>query len=248
MSERRLFVADLPDAGGVVTLSDASARHARVLRLEVGARVRLFDGRAREADAHVRAIERDAVRCEAEPPVEVEVPRPHAHVLLGTAKGAKLEDTVRTLTELGVFAIHPVVCARSVARPTAASFREGRQRRLERIALEACAQSGQTRAPDLYSPMALDEATALAPADAVRLVFWEDATTDLDAAFATQRAHASELWVVIGPEGGLAVEEIEALAARGYSAVGLGEARLRVETAAPVAVALALARVGRLRP
>ena len=54
--------------------------------------------------------------------------------------------------------------------------------------------------------------------------------------------------MVVGPEGGLSAAEVETLGRFGYTAVGLGAAKLRVETAAPVAVALVLDRVGRLRP
>lgn len=245
MSVRRLFAPELPAAGGVVALPAESARHARVLRLAEGARVRLFDGRAREADALIRDVSRDAVTCVAERPVAIAVAPPHVHVLLGLAKGAKLELAVRMLTELGVFAIHPVVCERSVARPTHAT---SRHTRLERIAIEACAQSGQARAPDLYLPVPLEEAAVLASAEAVRLVFWEEGGSDLDVALPRGRARAPELWLVIGPEGGLAEREVEALGRHGYVRVGLGAAVLKVETAVPVAVALVLDRVGRLRP
>ena len=52
---------------------------------------------------------------------------------------------------------------------------------------------------------------------------------------------------MVGPEGGLAEREVDALSASGFAVVGLGAAILRVETAAPVAAALVLDRLGRLR-
>lgn len=246
MSEaRRLFAPALPATGGRVELPENSMRHARVLRVKAGAEVRLFDGRSREADGRVVSFTRDELVCDAGAVVEVPVPEPRVHVLLGVSKGVKLEGAVRMLSEMGVFAIHPVVCERSVARPSDA---DARVERLRRIALEACAQSGQSRAPDVHEVARLLEASAGASDAPVRVVFWEDGATDLDAAASKWGMRAREAWIVIGPEGGIAQAEIAALVAQGYSSVNLGPMRLRVETATPVAVALVLDRLGRLRP
>ena len=95
--------------------------------------------------------------------------------------------------------------------------------------------------------MALEEAASLAEHEDRRVVFWEDADAELDTCLPPGVA-AGDIRVVVGPEGGLTESEIETLAQFGYAAVGLGAAKLRVETAAPVAVALVLDRVGRLRP
>lgn len=246
MSElRRLFAPELPATGGRVELPENSVRHARVLRLKAGAEVRLFDGRSHEADGRIASFSRDALACDAGPLIDVPVPEPRVHVLLGVSKGVKLEGAVRMLSEMGVFAIHPVVCERSVARPTDA---DARVERLRRVALEACAQSGQSHAPEVHDVVSLFESLALASEAATRIVFWEDGATDLDAAASKWGAHPREAWIVIGPEGGISHAEIVVLAEHGYSAVNLGAMRLRVETATPVAVALVLDRLGRLRP
>lgn len=246
MSEvRRLFAPELPATGGRVELPENSIRHARVLRLKAGAEVRLFDGRSREADGRIVSFSRDALVCDAGPVVDVPMPEPRVHVLLGVSKGVKLEGAVRMLSEMGVFAIHPVVCERSVARPTDA---DARVERLRRVALESCAQSGQSRAPDVHEVVPLLEAVVHSSEASARIVFWEDGATDLDAAVSKWGARPYEAWIVIGPEGGISHAEIAALTEHGYSAVNLGAMRLRVETATPVAVALVLDRLGRLRP
>lgn len=242
---RRLFAPALPISGGRVELPENSMGHARVLRLKAGAQVRLFDGRSREADGRIVSFTRDELLCDSGPVVEMPVPEPRVHVLLGVSKGVKLEGAVRMLSEMGVFAIHPVVCEHSVARPSDAA---ARVERLRRIALEACAQSGQSRAPDVHEVAPLLDAASRAPEASVRVVFWEDGAMALDTAASKWSAPAREAWIVIGPEGGIAQTEIAALAAQGYSSVNLGPMRLRVETATPVAVALVLDRLGRLRP
>lgn len=239
---RRLFAQALPDAGGELTLPAESARHARVLRLELGARIRLFDGRSGEADAIVTEVFRDAIRCRAEPRQFLPAATPALHLVLGLPKGKKLEDITRMLTELGVSSLHIALCERTVPVPGDAS---ARMLRLERIALEACAQSGQPRAPDLHAPQPLLEIARAAPTNAQKLVLWERATTPLRSAEVTNADTAPELWAIVGPEGGLAEAEVESLCGLGFVAVGLGPAILRVETAAPVIAAILLERVGR---
>jgi 16S rRNA (uracil1498-N3)-methyltransferase len=239
---RRLFAPELPIAGGQVELPPESARHAHVLRLAVGDRVTLFDGRAGEAAATISAFARDALTCDAAPRSAVAQPSPALHVVLGMPKGGKLEDITRMLTELGASSLHVALTERSVPRPKDGPARLAR---LQRVAREACAQSGQACAPELHAPAPLLEVTARAPDSATRLVFWEQGGEQLGAALASGAAR--DVWAVIGPEGGLSATEVEALRARGFVTVGLGRALLRVETAAPVIAALLLDRLGRLQ-
>lgn len=236
---RRLFVFELPEHGGDVVLSPESAQHARVLRLQVGASVQLFDGRSGEAAAIVSAITRDEVRCRAEPRRVLPALKPELHIVLGLPKAKKLEDVTRMLSELGVSSLHIALCERSVPVPGDST---GRMARLERIALEACAQSGQACAPKLYPARPLLEVARAVPSDASKLVLWERAPLPLRA---VDVAASQELWAIVGPEGGLSEAEVAALRALGFVVAGLGPAILRVETAVPVIAALLLERLGR---
>jgi 16S rRNA (uracil1498-N3)-methyltransferase len=242
---RRLFVADLPNGGGAVELGPESAHHARVLRMGAGERVQLFDGRLGQAEAVVELVTRERVLCRAEPRTLLPAPSPALHLVLGLPKGGKLEDVLRMLGELGVASLHPALCERSVPRPGEPSARLAR---LQRVALEACAQSGQPLATAVHAPAPLLAIAAEARAPSLRLVFWERADEPLDAALgATEVTSCADIWAVVGPEGGLSDAEIAALRDAGFATVGLGRALLRVETAAPVVAALLLERAGRLR-
>jgi 16S rRNA (uracil1498-N3)-methyltransferase len=237
-----LHAPELPAAGGTLKLPAGSAAHARVLRLLAGARVELFDGRGGAAEATIAAIEREYVVCDAQPRAQALPATPALHLVLGLPKGDKPEEIVRMLSELGVAGLHLAHSERSVPRPR---DNAARMARLSRIALEACAQSGQPCAPVVSAPRPLLEVTATAPDRARRLVFWECADIPLHEGFdATEQ---TEVWAVIGPEGGLSEAEVEALCAQGYARVGLGTALLRVDTAAVVAAALLLDRLGRMR-
>jgi 16S rRNA (uracil1498-N3)-methyltransferase len=101
MTVRRLYVPDLPEAGGPVTLAEAPSRHVRVLRLRAGDEVVLFDGKGHAAPARLESIG-DAVVCQAELPRTGETSRARVVLLLAVPKGSKLDDCVRMATELGV--------------------------------------------------------------------------------------------------------------------------------------------------
>lgn len=59
-----------------------------------------------------------------------------------------------------------------------------------------------------------------------------------------------EAWLIIGPEGGLSESESEerTLQAEGWTAANIAVPILRVETAAPIAVALTRDRIASLSP
>ena len=248
MTARRLFAPELGEPGALIELPAESARHAQVLRLAAGAALVLFDGALGEADAELVELGRSRASARVLARRTLPAAHPALHLVLGLPKGGKLEDIARMLGELGVASLRLAQTERSVPRLEPGTSRFAR---LARVALEACAQSGQAQALAVHPPALLLDVARRAPAHALRLVFWENAHTPLaehDArAGSAGSADASELWAVVGPEGGLAEDEVAALVALGYRSVGLGPARLRVETAAPVIAGLLLARHGRLR-
>jgi 16S rRNA (uracil1498-N3)-methyltransferase len=218
-------------------LGAEAAHHARVLRLAIGDAVILFDGRGRECDARLVALDAESLRCEAEPPREGATMTRRVILVQCLPKGDKIEAIVRMATELGVAEIALAHGARSVARPDAKRA-EAQRERLERIAREAARQSEQASVPAITAPVALREAAARAPGAALRFALVPGAGTPLAACLA-RASDDAEIWLVIGPEGGLAPDEIAALDALGFALAELGSSTLRVETAAPVAVALA---------
>jgi 16S rRNA (uracil1498-N3)-methyltransferase len=219
-------------------------RHAQVLRLTPGAPLVLFDGALGEADAELIELDRTRARARVLARRTLPAAEPALHLVLGLPKGGKLEDIARMLGELGVASLRLAQTERSVPRLEQGAARFAR---LARVTLEACAQSGQGQALVVHPPAALLDVASQAPASALRLVFWENARSPLAAEAASAASGVSELWAVVGPEGGLAEHEVDSLIGLGYRAVGLGPARLRVETAAPVIAGLLLERHGRLR-
>lgn len=234
----RVFVPSEKLTGPRVVLDGEPHRHlVKVLRLQPGDEVLVFDGGGTEIEARVLGAGGRTIELELGQRRAVAMAPVTITLLQGVPRGERMDVIVQKATELGVARIVPVLAARSVARPSAS-----RARRWQTIAQEAARQSGRADVPEVTAPVALPEAVAQVR-DGSRFVLWEEEHgRPLRSAL-----HAdAQVALLIGPEGGLAVEEVVEARTHGFVPVGLGPRILRVETAAVVAVALVQAAVGGL--
>jgi 16S rRNA (uracil1498-N3)-methyltransferase len=229
-SLRRFFVAAPGLDGDTVVFAPREAHHiARVLRLGPGTRVIAFDG-ACEAEVELSEIgtivrgRRVGAPRPARRPLEITL-------LQGVARGPKMDLIVRMATEIGVAVVRPVLTARAVPDPG-----ETRVARWRRIAREAARQCGRADVPEVPAPAPLPDAlSALGPVDLL-LVPWEEEDRPIGRIVAGRRLATAG--IVIGPEGGLAPEEVRDARAAGGETVSLGPLVLRTETAGVVAAAM----------
>ena len=150
-------------------------------------------------------------------------------------KGAKMDLVVEKATELGVRRIAPVVCRHGVGQGD-------RTARWQRIALAAAKQSGRTTVPAVDAPLPLVELVRR-PSAGLRLLAWED---EPERPLTALPAQADAVVVIVGPEGGLAGDEVAAARAHGFTTLTLAPRVLRAETAAITAAALCQHRWGDL--
>ena len=251
MSRRRLFVPAARLEGARLTLTDDEHQHvARVLRARVGDRLTLFDGAGVEVDAEIEHVgKRETALVLGAHRSGAATTSPIAITLLiAVPRGERMDLVVQKTTELGVGRIVPVVTARSVVRPEAKH-----RARWEKIAREAARQCGRADVPRVDAPTELALAVAAPDLPAVRFALWEAERArslrilvgQSDAAETSGRQNPATA-LLVGPEGGFALEEIAAAEAAGFVPVSLGPRILRVETAAIVAVALVEAAAGGL--
>lgn len=237
---RRLYVSDLPEEGGAVTLADSSSRHVRVLRLRMGDPVVLFDGKGRVATARIEALG-DRVLCQAEEPMAVETKGPRIVLMLALPKGSKLDGCVRMATELGVDEVALMQTERSVSRWDSERTRS-RVDRLTRIASEAAAQCERNDIPIVHSPRSCAAWLAAMPEDARGVLFGARAQGSLNI-----DATAEQVWCAVGPEGGFTEAEVAGFEGAGFTIASLGTLILRVETAVPAALSLVRDRLTKPR-
>ncbi len=246
---RRVFVPSGCVSGERVLLEGAEAHYVRrVLRMLPGDHFSavLPGGTERIATiadvsgGQVRASLGEEVSRGADPAVDV-------RLLPALVKAAKLELTIQKCTELGVSAITPVICRRSVARP-APGQADKKLERWERIAVEAARQCGRTAPPAVRAPVDLPAAIReVVDAGGARLVMspGTQGPRMLGALLSTEEAQAP-VSILVGPEGGLAPEELQEVRSAGFREISLGQRTLRAETAAIVACALVMYELGEL--
>ena len=240
-------------SGAELTLPDEFAHQARdVLRLGPGDTLRLLDGAGGEYPSQIVRVSRRDVTARVGAREEG-LPQPAVRLTLclGLLKATRFEWALQKGTELGVATFQPLLTERAVAATE--EFGAAKRRRYERILAEALEQCGGAWLPALEAPRTLAEALASAPADAIRLIPWEEAATaPLTATLAREAARCdgatvAEVWLFIGPEGGFSAREVAQAREAGALPVTLGPRILRAETAGIVAAALALDALGALR-
>ncbi len=238
--------APLPDDATTVTLDGREARHASaVFRLGVGRALVLFDDSGHEYDATVLAVDRKRLelRIDARRAVDRE-PRIALTLAVGVPKGKRMTQLIRGCSELGVDAIVPLVCGRSVVKPRGDRGGDESPERWKQVAIEAAKQSGRTRVTRIAA--ALSIADAIDDARSADLAMYGAiAPTALPIADAvaglSDRAETRpRIWMAIGPEGDFTDDETTALTDAGARPVSLGPTILRVETAAVASAAAVL--------
>jgi len=231
-------------AGQQVELPESAAYHvARVLRLRAGAPLTAFDGSGHDFRCEIVAVEGDTVRVAVGERMQGLRDSPLGITLVqAVSRSERMDWTLQKATELGVRAIVPVISARSVVRLDERQA-ERKLRHWKAIVAGACEQSGRSTIPDVRSPVELGRFLAAVPREGQRFVLSPAGPASL-AGLATTAARVE---LLIGPEGGLDDQELEAAARAGFSPVRLGPRVLRTETAGIVALAVLQALWGDLQ-
>ena len=244
----RCFVPSALAADSTLVLPEGPSGHiARVLRLRAGDALRLFDGRGGEFEATIEAIERRGVRVRLGKHHAIEREAPIAVTLLQClVRAERMDFIVQKATELGAASIVPVQSRHTMVRLDDASL-ERRRQHWQAVAISACEQCGRNRIPELHQVQTLEQAcaeqAATARASVARLLLDPGGSLALASALRTLPA-ASELTLLLGPEGGLSEQEIALAQQHGFRACHLGPRVLRAETAPLAALAAVQALLG----
>jgi 16S rRNA (uracil1498-N3)-methyltransferase len=232
---------DAPLAGGgeVALDRDRANYLLNVLRLKHGDALLLFNGRDGEWQAVLAGSGKRALSALVGEQAR-EQPRPRdLHFLFAPLKHARLDYLVQKAVEMGASKLQPVITRHTqVARINLERMRAN--------VIEAAQQCGILTLPEVAAPLALKAVAGGMDADRL-LVFCDEAAAVKDpvAALAAARLSGQTLAVLIGPEGGFAEDEREALRLRpNVVRISLGPRILRADTAAVAALALVQAVLG----
>ncbi len=228
----RIYQA-VPLAVGMLKLDEKASHHlARVLRVNIGEEIILFNGEGGEYPAVIRAVSKKNVDVEILSHTQRDTESPVAiYLAQGIARGEKMDFVIQKAVELGVTEIFPVVTERCNVRLD----HEREQKRMQHwqaVVISACEQSGRNRIPLLHAPQDLTVWLQNVKAEK-KLVLSPHVTEKLSAG-----VRPGAVAILIGPEGGLSSNEMRAATDNGFTPLNLGPRVLRTETAALAALAV----------
>jgi len=234
-----VFLVEALPAGDTYRLDGPEGHHAAtVQRLRVGQELLLTDGRGAAASASVVGVGRGVLDLALGARSFVPPPDPALVVVQGIAKGDRGELAVQAMTEAGVDEIVPWSAARSVAR-----WRDGKPlERWRSTVREAAKQARRSWVPEVSAPLSTAQVAARLAAASGALVLHETAQARLST---VELPASGSIVIVVGPEGGVADDEVDAFVAAGAVPVRLGEPILRTSTAGVAALAALSVRLGR---
>lgn len=214
--------------GKEITLNSEQLRHIKVLRLQAGQIIRVFDGQGHEFEG----VYSEKVRSGKLKLEKTVVPNPelrtHITIAVAAPKGGRLDVLVEKVSELGVRKLVPIICSRSVVKP-----KETKIERLRKVAIEAACQSERATLLEIEEPIPF--ATLLEKVREYNHAYLCHKT-------GAPLSHADigeSVLLIIGPEGDFTEAELQAALEAGCQKVSLAPTVLRTETAAITAAAQA---------
>jgi 16S rRNA (uracil1498-N3)-methyltransferase len=220
--------------------------HIKALRLQAGEHLAVIDATQDYFEVEIDKIEGDDIWVRIAQHLDVVKSTTPVLLVQGLAKGEKMDTVLRQATELGIAGFFPASMDRSIVRLDQKKT-DKRFSRACQIARSASLQSGRTSLPTIEKIQPLRNIIDSWSKEDVVLLFWEEASlgSSVTALFRDSFEvidDAQRLWIVIGPEGSISSDEVEAMnkSAAQVFVVSLGPTILRTETAGVVASALVL--------
>lgn len=216
----RFYFSALPINPATITIDDRTLVHrmTRILRLEPGQLVRLFDGRGREIESVVKTItkfqlELEALRTITQPPVT----HP-SHLAVALTKDARFRWMIEKCVEIGIDILTPILTDRAVKTRLSLD-------RYHQLIIKAAEQSGRLFLPSLHPVQSFD--TFLQQPD--QMIVLDPEASESIKIVGEQLATSI---LIIGPEGGFSQRETRLLLEHQVKSLSLGPMVLRSETAA----------------
>jgi 16S rRNA (uracil1498-N3)-methyltransferase len=237
----RLFVTSPLAEGAAVELGPEQAHYLRnVMRLGDGDAVALFNGSDGEFRARIQRLGKRTARLLVEERLRAQQAEADLWLVFAPIKRARIDYLVEKATELGASALVPVITRHTHVERL-------NLERLRAHAIEAAEQSERLTVPRIEEPRALDEVLAAWDASR-RIMLCDESGTAPPASVALANQNAAAWAVLIGPEGGFAETELDALRKLPFvSPVSLGPRILRADTAALAGLAVLQALRGEAR-
>lgn len=229
----RIYTQQILITGELVQLEETASHHlSKVLRMQAGRELILFNGAGGEFTAtihevtkkHVIALVADHNAENRESPLKLEL-------AIGISRGERFEWVLQKATELGVTKITPLVTERTEVK-TNGDRQEKMLDRWQQIIISACEQCQRNLLPELSAPAHLNDWLPQVNSELRFVLHHRDSKT------LPVEQKPQSITLLIGSEGGLSENEIALAQQHNFNALTLGPRVLRTETAPVAAISL----------
>lgn len=228
----RIYLPTTLQAGQQIELDERAFQHViKVLRLKHMAKLVLFDGKGNEYSALIEEVNKRNAFVKIGESIDIKTESElSVHLGLGISKGERMDFAVQKAVELGVTEITPLFSEHCVVNLDEKRIQK-RLNHWQGIIISACEQSGRNILPQLNTVTTLTKWSESLQQTCI--VFDPLATKTLKQV----TPENNSINLVIGPEGGLSVNEITELDKKiHFHAIKFGPRILRTETAAVSAI------------
>ena len=207
-----------------------------VLRLQSGDPVVIFDGLGMEIQTSIKDISKKVAYLDLNNQERIISPTRKTKIALAQAipKGKNMDLIIEKGTELGVNHIYPFISERTIIRLNQSDSIK-KQEKWQRVAIEACKQSGQNWLPKVEQPQKLLSMidSLIHEFDLVLIASLQPAAKHLKQILLNRTTkHPESILILIGPEGDFTLSETAKAIGAGAESMTLGPITLRTETAA----------------
>lgn len=231
----KFFVKSEQIENEVIHIQGEDVKHIKdVLRLKIGEEI--YVGNPEKAENYrcqIVEINPTFVQCNiVEKLASVAEPSIQVTIFQALPKQDKMEWILQKATELGMIGLVPVATKYCVVKLEEKEKRK-KQERWQKIVESAAKQSGRDIIPIVAPPVNLVNVIQQVPTFDLFIIAYEKETEHtLKQALQRVENKTAKIGILIGPEGGMAEEEVQSLHEAGATVVTLGKRILRTETVA----------------
>lgn len=234
----KFFVKDEQINGTFIEIINDDVNHIKnVLRLNVGATVQICNSDTGENyNTIIEKLENSSIKCKIESVLNSNTEsNVYIHIFQGLPKADKMELIIQKCTELGVQEITPVDMERSIVKLNSKDEVKKIQR-WQKIAEVAAKQSGRDKIMQINNILKFKEICKyINNYDAFIVAYEKEFSNTLKQELVNlKNIKNPRIAILIGPEGGIDLKEIDVLKENNAKVVTLGKRILRTETVALV--------------
>lgn len=238
---RRFFTEPQNISENIAAIYEDATHITKVLRMKAGDAILVFDGTGCEYICELLSINKD--KCEAKilsSKFSEQEPKTRVNIYQGIPKSGKMEGIIQKSVELGVYSIIPVAMDRCVSKLEAGKKQDDKINRWNKVAIEAAKQCGRGIIPKVDAPMNFSDAIDKMSKAPLSIMPYEILATSDNSNLKSilSENSATEISVIIGPEGGFSESEAALAKKSGIKLIGLGPRILRTETVSSAILAI----------